>query len=534
VKCASLFVAVAALAAAAPAAAFDNTAPLAARQWYLAADASWDYWPAQPALAPVRVAIVDSGIDYGHPEFAGKIVGGRSFVGGSWKRDSDGHGTFVAGEIAAGGQQISGIAFNARLLIAKVMKADGSVSLAGEVAAIRWAADKGARVINLSLGGVRDPLDRQLDTYSASEEAAVEYAYRKGAVIVAAAGNGQESPETPWRFADYPAALPHVLGVSAIGRQGGVPTFSNRDAAYVDIAAPGVDIFSTVPRNLVDASHPLCAGSPYSNCGPYEFRNAIGTSFAAPQVAAAAALLIGQDPGLAPNQVMWLLERTATDATPASGCPFCATGRDAYTGWGHLNIEAALTALAAGQFPAADRVVAGINAGRWARPFGVARAITATLDYWDNPQDVFSLALRQGERIYARLTVAKPGETAFLLWKPGTSDVNPSHSSLENEAARSLAIAGQQRIAFTAPVTGTFYLEIKALAHTYDPVAYTLAIATQTKPAATVPATSRRPRDTARPPEANRPRLPERADTPFARARQARPAADVTHHLTTR
>ena len=128
--------------------AFGNTEPLAADQWYLSQDRAWSYWPSQPSLAPVKVAVVDSGIDYGHPEFAGRILGGRSFVGGSWKHDSDGHGTFVAGLIAAdpgNGQGISGIAFNAKLLIAKVVPPDDSgVNLQAEVEGIRWAVNEGA------------------------------------------------------------------------------------------------------------------------------------------------------------------------------------------------------------------------------------------------------------------------------------------------------------------------------------------------------------------------------------------------------
>ena len=87
--------------------------------------------------------------------------------------------------------------------------------------AIRWAVDRGARVINLSLGGLRDPFDpnRQLLPLEAS---AVEYAVRKGAVVVAAVGNGDQAREQPWKYASYPAALPHVLGVSALARDGSV------------------------------------------------------------------------------------------------------------------------------------------------------------------------------------------------------------------------------------------------------------------------------------------------------------------------
>src|SRR5207237_3301000 len=145
---------------------------------------------------------------------------------------------------------------------------------------------------------------------------------------------GPESPATPWRYADYPAALPHVIGVSAIRENGTVPQYSNRDAAYVDLAAPGDNIYSTIPRNLLDISRPLCLGNAYSDCGPFEFRDAIGTSFAAPQVSAAAALLIGQDPSLRPDDVSWLPERSATDARPSTGCSTCPAGRDAAPGRG--------------------------------------------------------------------------------------------------------------------------------------------------------------------------------------------------------
>ena len=169
--------------------AFSNTEPLAADQWYLTQDRAWSYWTAQPTLATVKVAVIDSGIDYGHPEFAGRILAGRSFVGGSWKYDSDGHGTFVAGLIAAdpaNGQGIAGMAFNAKLLIAKVVPPDDSgVNLQAEVDGIYWAVHEGARVINLSLGGQRDPVDLRLDTFSPLERTAIEYAVMKGVVVVA-------------------------------------------------------------------------------------------------------------------------------------------------------------------------------------------------------------------------------------------------------------------------------------------------------------------------------------------------------------
>src|SRR5207244_5825948 len=100
---------------------------------------------------------------------------------------------------------------------------------------------------NRSLGGVRDPLTPQRDTYSALEAKAIAYAYSKGAVLVAAVGNGDEAPREPWPFASYPAALPHVIGVSALTRAGNVPDFSNRDSIFNDLSAPGVGLFSTFP-----------------------------------------------------------------------------------------------------------------------------------------------------------------------------------------------------------------------------------------------------------------------------------------------
>ena len=462
--------------------AFDNSEPFAGDQWYLSIDRAWNYWTEVPKLAPITVAVIDSGIDYGHPEFIGRIVAGRSFVAGSWKHDSDGHGTFVAGEIAANpfnGQGIAGIAFNARLLIAKVLRPDGSVSLQAEIEAIRWAVDRGARVINLSIGGVRDPRDPRLDTYSPAEQAAVEYAYSKGALVVAAAGNGSESPTTPWDYADYPAALPHVVGVGAIGRKGSVPPYSNRDVSYVDLVAPGDDIFSTVPRNLVDRARTGCVNVPYSNCGPLDYRNAIGTSFAAPQVSAAAALLLGASPSLRPEQVSWLLERTAQDETAATGCVPCPPRRDSLTGWGRLDILAALQRLESGApLPPADAFEPNDNAGKSAWRLRVPRTIAATLDYWDDRLDVYAVALQKGEKLYARLSPAGGALVKLVLWSPATSSVVDSPTPQPGEITRSKAAGGQQRLSVIVPGTGLYYLEARLDHPERNPVAYTLAIAT--------------------------------------------------------
>ncbi len=467
------------LVAAVAARAFGNTEPLAAQEWYLQQDHAWDFWPTPPQLYPVKVAIVDSGIDRDHPEFVGRIAAGRSFVDSPWYVDTQGHGTFVAGEIAANpfnGVGIAGLAFNAQLLIAKVVRSDGSVSLHGEVDAIHWAVDNGARVINLSLGGVRDPLDPRLDTYSPLEQAAVDYAYAKGAVVVAAVGNGPQSPTTPWPFAHYPAALPHVIGVSAIRRDGSVPAYSNRDPVYDDIAAPGDAMFSTVPREL--STTPACPDPGYSDCGPAEFRDAIGTSFAAPQVAAAAALLLGQDPHLTPDQVAWLLERSATDADAATGCGVCPPGRDRFTGWGDLDVQAALTMLTSGgPLPTPDRYEPNDDAGPWSHALPpLPRTIQATLDYWDDDVDVYRVRLSKGQRLYARLSPEVPARVPIALWRPGTQHVIGLHAALEDRVAVSRRSGGQWRLSYRAPVTGVYYLEAKLMTQSRPVVAYRLSL----------------------------------------------------------
>ena len=277
-----------------PAAA--SVEPYRAQQWYLDQDRAWDFWRRPPALPAVKVAVVDTGLDMSHPEFAGRVAAGKSFVGGRWSSDTDGHGTFVAGLIAAdpaNGVGIAGLAPNVSLLVAKVSEPDG-VSLDAEVRAIVWAVRQGARVINLSIGGVRDPDDSGADRFSGPERDAIAFARSRGVVVVAAVGNGTDSPVMPWRFANWPAAFPHVIGVAALRRDGSVPAFSNRDPFYVDLAAPGQDVISTIPRGLVDPDGRL-RRAVCRRAGPRCGAPRRARRSPAPQVSAAAALLIGAD-----------------------------------------------------------------------------------------------------------------------------------------------------------------------------------------------------------------------------------------------
>jgi subtilisin family serine protease len=401
--------------------AFVPNDPLTAKQWYLAQNRAYDAWTELPPLAGVRVAVIDSGADAGHPELTRRIVAARSFVGGSARTDFQGHGTFVAGLIAAETNNqtgIAGLSPAAELLIAKVVTKDRTIPVDVEARAIRWAVDSGARVINMSLGGLRDPLEPTRDTFSRLEADAVAYAVSQNVVVVAAVGNSDQAPAQPWRYASWPAALPHVLGVSAFTRSGSSPAFSNRDAVYNDLAAPGQEIVSTFPRALT-AKRAQCVEQGYSLCGPDEYRFAEGTSFAAPQVSAAAATLLGTDPGLRAEQVIALLERTAVDANPANGCRACSLGRDAYTGWGRLDVAAALANIEA--FLARDTLEPNDDAGRGAYTlWGAKRRIEASLDFWDDQNDVYRVRLRRGQRVYASLIGPRGTDPVLAVWRPGT------------------------------------------------------------------------------------------------------------------
>jgi len=471
-----LVLVVAALGAAAPAAAFTPTNALASRQWYLEEDHAFDAWASPPPnLAPVTVAVVDSGLDCKLPDFTGRLVTAKSFVGGDPCTDTEGHGTFVAGVIAAnlGTQGIVGMAYTSRLLIAKVVRPDGTIPLDAEANAIRWAADNGAQVINLSLGGVRDPADPNRDTYSALEANALEYAWAKGAVLVAAVGNGDEAYSQPWPYASYPAALPHVIGVSALTRSGNVPDFSNRDAVYNDISAPGVGIFSTFPSALTSL-RPACADQGYSDCGTDEYQDPEGTSFAAPQVSAAAAMLLAVDPVLANDQVAAILEHTADDVNPSTGCSKCLPlGHDPYSGWGRVDVARAIAALS-GPLPQPDSLEPNDNAGTEAYTlWGKQRTINATLDYYEDPVDVYRISLDGRERLRASVSGGWEGaNVSLVLWRPGTRRIEETPAA--KRAAQSSRPGAVQRLTFTAPARGWYYVEVKAASPGYGPYTLTL------------------------------------------------------------
>ncbi len=457
---------VAALVAASSAAAFTPANTYYGKQWYLGQDNAFDAWASPPMLDPVKVAVVDSGVDCGLPDFkGGQIAEAKSFVGGSACMDSEGHGTIVAGEIAGGlnSAGVVGLAYGARLLDAKVVAADGTIPLKAEAAGIRWAVDQGAQVVNLSFGAVRDPLSPELDSYSKVEAQAVAYAVKKGAVVVAAVGNADEAPTTPWPYASWPSALPHVIGVGALTRSGNVPDFSDEDPTFVDIAAPGVGIFSTFPKDLT-ASQDGCTPQGYTDCAAGDYHKPEGTSFAAPQVAAAAAVLLGVNPSLTSSQVTKILERHADDVDAASGCAACSTGRDMFSGWGSLDVMKAVDFLdSVAPLPPSDRLEPNDDAGQAPKLWGKQSNLAATLDFWDDPADVYRVKLDRGQQLRVRVAARWANADVDLsLWRPGTSAVLHGH---KGRVAGTAGPASTQRLSYRAPSAGWYYVTLRITQH---------------------------------------------------------------------
>lgn len=246
-------------------------------------------WSSNQGSPDVRIAVVDSGIDLTHPDLAGKVVGTYDAdTGLPGIDDTVGHGTFVAGVAAAATDNdigVAGAGYDTSLLGVKVADADGTIAIDDEVAGIRWAADHGADIINLSLGGP-DP--------SHLERQAIAYAQAKGAVVVAAAGNAGTNRR------QYPAAYPGVLSVAATDPATGTrPAFSSY-GPWVAVAAPGVDIYSTVP-GAGSADFPQ----------PGLYARGDGTSFAAPLVAGEAALIEAKNRTLPVGRVRRIVAASA-------------------------------------------------------------------------------------------------------------------------------------------------------------------------------------------------------------------------------
>jgi len=274
-----------------------------ASQWHLPMISSPAAWTYTSGSNGIIIAILDTGVDASHPDLAPKMVPGWNF----WDNNANtsdvyGHGTAVAGTAAAASNNslgVASVAWNCRIMPIRISSTNGSASISAIANGLTWAADRGARVANISY---------KVTNYAAVRSAA-QYFQSKGGVVVVAAGNDSLFDSTPDN--------PYVLTVSATDGNDNLASFSNT-GNNVDLAAPGVNIDTT------------------NRGGGYGFWG--GTSFSAPIVAGVAALVVSANQNLSGSQVQDLLKQSSNDRG--------TTGWDTAFGWGRVNagqaVESAL------------------------------------------------------------------------------------------------------------------------------------------------------------------------------------------------
>jgi thermitase len=280
-------------------------------QWNLPAIETELGWNLSKGSKEVVVAVVDTGVQADQPDLQGQLLAGYNAITNGGAPDDDvGHGTHVSGIIGAltnNEEGVAGISWYNKILPVKALDNSGAGTTYSVAEGIIWAADHGAKVINLSLGNYAD---------SQFLHDAIKYAYDRDVVIVSASGN--DNTERP----GYPAAYEEVIAVAATNSTGERASFSNY-GDYIDVAAPGESIASTYPDN--------------------QYAALSGTSMASPHVAALAGLVRSLNPELTNKEVTELLTSNAVDLGDA--------GHDKYYGWGQVDIYKTLQAAGGGQVP---------------------------------------------------------------------------------------------------------------------------------------------------------------------------------------
>jgi len=403
-----------------PLAAFTPNDPEFAVSQYgpqaIGAPAAWNVTLGSTA---VTACVVDTGIRTTHQEFAGRYAGGIDLVNGdSDPTDDNGHGTHVAGILGAGTDNGAGIAGLAQVSLkaAKVLDATGAGAMSTVASGIRWCADNGANVINLSLGST---------TPSTVLQDAVDYAWSKGAVLVAASGNGGCSG-----CVQYPAAYTNTIAVGCVDPTLAVCSWTSQ-GPEVDLAAPGSSIQSTWWTSDTATMR------------------AAGTSMSAAHVSGAAALVWSAHPGWTNVQVRKALESTAQDVG--------AAGPDAATGHGLVRVDLALAANVSAPAPPPPAPTQGVSWSPASQAASVAARGTVTFTFvvrntgsatdtftlvrsapktgWTATLSASSVTLTAGAAANVQLTVsaAKTGNLAETI--TATSQANAAVSAAATATA---------------------------------------------------------------------------------------------------
>lgn len=292
-------------------------------------------WYITTGSPDVTIAIIDSGIDSTHPDLQGRLVPGINTTGpgtSTYTQDDMGHGTFVAGIAGANGNNSIGIAgmdWRASLMPIKVIEEDGYGDELDAMEGIVWAADNGAKVLNMSFGTYQDPIIPPGDPWAGlpALKAACDYAWDAGCVLVAGAGNdGYDDAIDP----HYPSAYDSVISVGGTNQQDlrcreAYDWFSTNYGDTLEVMAPGAFMVSCIPYGYGTY---LFEEEDYYDAGA-------GTSASAPFVSGLASLIWGQNPGWTNMDVRLQISATSDDIG--------AAGWDRYTGWGRINAYRALT-----------------------------------------------------------------------------------------------------------------------------------------------------------------------------------------------
>lgn len=360
----------------------------ATNQWHLPSISAPTAWDTVTGNSGTILAILDTGVQANHADLAGRCLPGRDFANNDLDASDDqGHGTASAGAAAATGNNgvgMAGVTWGARILPVKVLNNTGAGPYSAIANGINYAADQGALVINLSLGGTQS---------SSTLQTAVNYAWNKGALLIAAAGNNGTNQ------AVYPAACTNVVAVSALNPANVITSWSSF-GSFVDLCAPGENIGTLQPDFFPGGGYVIVSG----------------TSFSSPIVAGVAALALSANPSLKNYHLVSLLTRNADDLG--------AAGRDSYYGSGKVNARRVVAAA-----PLVDTAVPTTTVTNPLNGASIAGLRSVTISVVSNDNRAVTKA-----EIYinGRLTASSASGTFNYTWS--TSNLKAGTYQLQSRA----------------------------------------------------------------------------------------------------